>query len=104
MSRDQTVVLHDVRWKDYKRILIGRLLETWCIDRDMEVTPFGNWTLEEKKKEAAAKADECDGKFESSRRSRLLPDLDLALLASMLDRDTLTQAVRDFRQALEAAT
>lgn len=33
-------------------------------------------------------------------RSRLLPDLDLELLASMLDRETLTKAVRDFRNAL----
>ena len=32
-----------------------------------------------------------------------LPDLDLELLASMLDRDTLTQAVRDFRAALAKA-
>jgi hypothetical protein len=36
-------------------------------------------------------------------RSRLLPGLDLELLASMLDRDTLTQAVRDFRAALASA-
>jgi hypothetical protein len=41
-----------------------------------------------------------NGKYEPSPRSRLLPDLDLTLLASMLDRDTLTQAVRDFRKAL----
>ena len=41
-------------------------------------------------------------KFAKVERSRLLPDLDLVLLASMLDRDTLTQAVRDFRRALEA--
>jgi hypothetical protein len=40
-------------------------------------------------------------RFAKAPRSRLLPDLDLGLLASMLDRDTLTQAVRDFRSALE---
>ncbi|HYR27761.1 MAG TPA: hypothetical protein VEU30_04815, partial [Thermoanaerobaculia bacterium] len=33
-------------------------------------------------------------KLVPAERSRLLPDLDLELLASMLDRDTLTQAVR----------
>ena len=41
-----------------------------------------------------------DGKFTTTERSKLLPELDLQLLASMLDRDTLTQAVRDFRKAL----
>jgi hypothetical protein len=41
-------------------------------------------------------------RFAKVERSRLLPDLDLGLLTSMLDRDTLTQAVRDFRKALDA--
>ena len=36
----------------------------------------------------------------TTQRSRLVPELDLELLASMLDRSTLTQAVRDFRKAL----
>lgn len=40
-----------------------------------------------------------DGKFTQMQRSRLFPELDLKLLASMLDRDTLSQAVRDFRKA-----
>jgi|ERR1043165_6104765 Uma2 family endonuclease len=40
------------------------------------------------------------GKFVRAQRSRLFPDLDLALLGSMLDRDTISQAVRDFRKAL----
>jgi hypothetical protein len=42
-------------------------------------------------------------KLVPAERSRLLPDLNLELLASMLDRDTLTQAVRDFRAALAKA-
>lgn len=40
------------------------------------------------------------GKFVRAQRSRVLPDLDLDLLASMLDRNTINEAVRDFRQAL----
>ena len=40
------------------------------------------------------------GKLVPADRSRILPELDLALLASMLDRDTTSQAVRDFRRAL----
>jgi Uma2 family endonuclease len=142
--------------KDHEiiRSLIGRLVEDWCIDRDIEITPVGSWTLKEKPKQRGAEADECyifgteyrdrpqlaievewtqrgidpleiyeklgvhevwiwrkgvievyvlvTGQFERATRSRVLPDLDLALLTSMLDRDTLTQAVRDFRKALEA--
>jgi Uma2 family endonuclease len=143
--------------KDHEQIksFIGHLLEVWCIDRDMEVTPYGSWTLQGEKKDRAAEADECyifgtaprdrpqlaievewsrgnidklrlyeklgvdevwiwrkgviqvyvlagEG-FAKAQRSKLLPDLDLELLASMLDRDTLTQAVRDFRRALEAS-
>jgi Uma2 family endonuclease len=142
--------------KDHEQIksFIGRLLEVWCIDRGMEVTPYGSWTLKGEKKDRGAEADECyifgtaprdrpqlaievewsrgnidklrlyeklgveevwiwrkgaiqvyvlagEG-FAKAQRSRLLPDLDLGLLASMLDRDTLTQAVRDFRKALAA--
>ena len=186
-NADHIIVLHDVTWEDYERVVeirgdksapritylegeleimspskdheqiksfIGHLLEVWCIDRGIEVTPFGSWTLKGKKKDRAAEADECyifgteprerphlaievewtrggidklrvyqklgveevwiwrkgvieiyvlaGENFERSPRSRILPDLDLALLASMLDRDTLTQAVRDFRRALDA--
>jgi Uma2 family endonuclease len=187
-NADDIVVLHDVSWEDYERLLeirgdhsasrisylegeveimspsrdheqiksyIGGLLESWCIDRGMDVSPFGSWTLKEKKDERAAEADECyifgtekrerpqlaidvewtrrgidkleiyrklgvdevwywrkgvieiyvltEKTYARAQRSRLLPDLDVELLASMLDRDSLTQAVRDFRKALEGA-
>ncbi|MDP9193601.1 MAG: Uma2 family endonuclease [Acidobacteriota bacterium] len=142
--------------KDHEQIksFIGHLVETWCIDRGIEMTPFGSWTLKEKKKARGAEADECyifgteprerphlaievewtrgsidklqvyrklgveevwiwrkgvieihvliGDEFERAQRSRILPDLDLGLLASMLGRDSLTQAVRDFRRALTA--
>jgi len=186
---DQIIVLHDVTWEGYERLLeirgdksapritylegelqilspskdheqiksfLGHLMETWCIDRGIEVTPVGSWTLKEEKEKRGAEADECyifgteprdrpqlaievewsrgsidklelyeklgveevwiwrkgvievyvfaGTQFERSPRSRLLPDLDLGLLTSMLDRDTLTQAVRDFRKALAAGS
>ena len=182
---DSIVVLHDVSWEDYERLLamrgdhsaprisylegeveimspsrdheviksyIGHLLEAWCIDRGMDVTPVGSWTIKKKAKRRGAEPDECyifgtekrerphlaievewthggidklaiyeklgveevwfwrkgmieiyvlrDGKFMTMQRSRLFPELDLELLASMLDRETLTKAVRDFRNAL----
>ncbi len=184
---DHIVVLHNVSWDDYERLLemrgdhsaprinylegeveimspskdheviksrIGHLLETWCIDRGIEIEAVGSWTLKEKRKKRGAEADECyifgtekrrrphlaievewthggidklaiyerlgveevwfwrkgvieiyvltDGTFMRAERSRFVPELDLELLASMLDRDTLTQAVRDFRKALNA--
>jgi hypothetical protein len=40
------------------------------------------------------------GRYESATRSALLPDLDVELLASFLDRPTALQAVRAFREAL----
>src|SRR5580765_2388229 len=174
---DQIIVLHDVTWEGYERLLeirgdksapritylegelqilspskdheqiksfLGHLMETWCIDRGIEVTPVGSWTLKEEKEKRGAEADECyifgteprdrpqlaievewsrgsidklelyeklgveevwiwrkgvievyvfaGTQFERSPRSRLLPDLDLGLLTSMLDRDILTQA------------
>jgi Uma2 family endonuclease len=185
---DSIVVLHDVSWEDYERLLamrgdhsaprisylegeveimspsrdheliksyIGRLLEAWCFDRGIEFTPVGSWTIKKKAKRRGAEPDECyifgtekrerphlavevewthggidklaiyeqlgvdevwywrkgiieiyvlsDRKLVPAERSGLLPDLDLELLASMLDRDTLTQAVRDFRAALAKA-
>ena len=38
--------------------------------------------------------------FVRAQRSRLVPALDLTILASVLDRDTLNEAVQDFRKAL----
>jgi len=140
--------------KDHERIrwFIGYLIGTWCVERGIDVRPFGSWTLKEKKEMRGAEADDCyifggerrdrphlaievewtrgaidkleiyeklgvdevwiwrkgaievhvfsGGKFVRARRSRVLPDLDLELLTSVLDRDTLNEAVRDFRKAL----
>ena len=40
------------------------------------------------------------GQYELADRSTLFPDLDVGLLCSFLDRPTVTQAVRAFRDAL----
>jgi Uma2 family endonuclease len=140
--------------KDHEAIksFIGRLVEAWCFDRGIELTPYGSWTLKERREDRGAEPDECyvfgteprdrphlaievewtsgrmdklevykrlgvdeiwywrkgaihvhvrsgDG-YDEVPRSQLLSDLDLELVASMLDRPTLTQAVRDFRAAL----
>ena len=187
-SEDNIVVLRDVTWEDYERLLemrgdhsaprisylegeaeimspskdheqiksyIGHLLEAWCVDKNIDFTPAGSWTLKKEENQSGAEPDECylfgtepretpqlaievewtregiekleiyrrlgveevwywrkgvieiyvlaQGTFARAERSRVLPDLDVELLASMVDRDTLTQAVRDFRKALAAS-
>ncbi len=42
--------------------------------------------------------------YEQVERSRLFPALDLALMCSFLDRDSATDAMRGFRDALRATS
>ena len=147
----QVEILSPCRDHEIVKSFIGCLVETWCIDRDIELIPTGSWTLVDKLERRGAEADEsyifgrekrsrphlaievewthggidklaiyeklgveevwfwrkgaieiyvfADGAFRRMERSRHLPELDVELLASMLDRETLTQAVRDFRKA-----
>jgi Uma2 family endonuclease len=140
--------------KDHEGIksLIARLFEAWCIDRGIEIMPYGSWTLKDRKEERGAEPDECyvfgtepaerphlaievewtsggldklevykklgvgeiwywrkgaisvfvreKDDYQEVARSRLVPELNLELLASFLDRRSLTRAVRDFRAAI----
>jgi Uma2 family endonuclease len=52
---------------------IGRLLETYCLARNIRVEPVGSWTLEDDTEEAAAEPDECYCFGPSQDRER--PDL-----------------------------
>ncbi|HKS24470.1 MAG TPA: Uma2 family endonuclease [Thermoanaerobaculia bacterium] len=124
---------------------IGRLVEAWCFDRDIDFSAFRSWTLKDERVMTGAEADECYIFGTDTRRdrphlaievewtegvidrpqiykrlgvdelwiwrkgiidvypfsgNRIFPDLDLTLLASMLDRNTTSQAIRDFRKAL----
>lgn len=42
----------------YKSAL-GRLVEAWCLERGIEFTPYGAWTLESKASERGLEPDEC---------------------------------------------
>ena len=141
--------------KDHERIksYIGRLVETIALERGLDLSPYGSWTLKEAPKQAGVEPDECYlvgsdqsretpdlaievvwtsggiDKLEAYRRlgvsevwfwkndrlqayvleddryrpvtdSHCLVGLDLALLLSMLDHPTVTQAVRAYRAAL----
>lgn len=39
--------------------MIGCLVEAWCMERGVEITPYGSWLLEEKAQERGAEPDEC---------------------------------------------
>lgn len=38
---------------------IGRLVEAWCLEHDVEFNAVGSWTIGEKRKQRAAEPDEC---------------------------------------------
>ena len=47
--------------KDHERIksYLGRLLEAYALERDVDLSPYGAWTLKRAVKEAGAEPDEC---------------------------------------------
>lgn len=184
--QDHVVVLSNVGWADYQRMLeirgersvprlrylegrleiirpsetheelksvIGRLVEVFCLENDIEFRALGSWTLEDKAADRGAEADECyvfgpprqtsrpdlaievvwttgglskldiyrglgvaevwfwrkgritvhvlrEGDYEQTEASAALPGIDLAQLASFLDRPTTSAAIRDYRAAL----
>jgi hypothetical protein len=93
--------------KDHEQIksYVGRLIEAYALARGIDLSPYGAWTL--KNDEVWVwKGDRIEiqvlraNRYESERRSHLLPGLDLDLLISFLDRPTALQAVKGFREAL----
>lgn len=39
--------------------VIGRLVEAYCVENGIEITPYGSWTLEKREVESAVEPDEC---------------------------------------------
>jgi Uma2 family endonuclease len=39
--------------------MIGRLVEAWCLEKGIDITPYGSWTLESKESERGVEPDEC---------------------------------------------
>jgi len=144
--------------KDHERVksYVGRLVEAYALERGIEFSPYGSWTLKNAPKRSGAEPDECyivgtdqgkdtpdlvievvwtsggidkleiyrrlgvgevwfwkdgqiavyvrdDDRFLPADRSRVFPDLNLSLLCSFLDRLTVSQAVKAFLQAVQAA-
>jgi Uma2 family endonuclease len=84
---------------------IGRLVETWCLERGVEFRPVGSWTLESKEAARGVEPDECYVFGEGVMPTR--PDLAIEAIwtsgeevASLLDRPTTSQAIREYRARL----
>jgi Uma2 family endonuclease len=52
-------IMSPSRTHDEIKSYIGRLVEAWCLERGVEFTPYGSWTLKSKQEERGAEADEC---------------------------------------------
>jgi Uma2 family endonuclease len=61
--------------KDHERVksLIGCLVETYALERDIEFSPYGAWTLKSAPRQAGAEPDECY--IVGSDQSKQIPDL-----------------------------
>ena len=134
---------------------VGRLVETWCTENELEFSGYGSWTLECKEDARGIEPDECyvfgnvseperpdlaievvwtsgginkldiyqklgvrevwfwrrgqltahalrGEAFAEVSESEVLPGIDLTELAGYLDRPTASQAIREYRAALQA--
>ncbi len=113
LAGDDIIVLRDVTWADYQRLLeirgeravprltylegvlelmtpsrsheslksmIGRLVEAWCLEHDVAVSPYGSWTLESKETDRGVEPDECYVLGEAAEPER--PDLAIEVVWS----------------------
>ena len=47
------------RIREWQKSVIGRLVEGWCFETGVEISPYGSWTLEKKEEERGVEPDEC---------------------------------------------
>ena len=92
LPADDIIVLQNVTWADYQRLLeirgeravprltyvegalelmtpsrphesiksmIGCLVEAWCLEKGVAITPYGSWTIESKEADRGVEPDEC---------------------------------------------
>jgi Uma2 family endonuclease len=92
LPADDVIVLRNVTWADYQRLLeirgeravprltylegvlelmtpsrpheslksmIGRLVDAWCLEKGVGITPYGSWTHESKAADRGVEPDEC---------------------------------------------
>lgn len=44
---------------EYVKSMLGRLVEAWCMEKGVDVTPYGSWTHESKESQRGVEPDEC---------------------------------------------
>jgi Uma2 family endonuclease len=74
-------IMSPSRTHDEIKSYIGRLVEAWCLDRGIEFTPYGSWTLKSKREERGAEADECYVFGDNPKRKRR-PDLAIEVVCT----------------------
>lgn len=47
------------RSHEVRKSMIGRLVEAWCLERGVDITPYGSWLLESKASDRGVEPDEC---------------------------------------------
>ena len=47
------------RSHEVRKSMIGCLVEAWCMEHQVDITPYGSWTLESKDADRGAEPDEC---------------------------------------------
>jgi Uma2 family endonuclease len=52
-------IMSPSRTHESMKSIIGCLVEVWCLERDVEFSTYGSWTLKDKKTERGAEPDEC---------------------------------------------
>ena len=52
-------IMSPSRTHDEIKSYVGRLVEVWCLERGVEFTPYGSWTLTNEQAKRGAEADEC---------------------------------------------
>jgi len=52
-------IMSPSRTHDEIKSYIGCLVEAWCLERGIEFTPYGSWTLKNKRAKRGVEADEC---------------------------------------------
>ncbi len=67
-------IMSPSRTHDEIKSYIGRLVEAWCLERGVEFTPYGSWTLKDKRQKRGVEADECYI-FGSDPKSKRRPDI-----------------------------
>ena len=120
LQADSIIVLENVTWADYQRILeirgerpvprltylegvlelmtpsrsheaiksmVGRLVEAWCTEKGIPITPYGSWTLEDKEADRGAQPDECYVLGDATEPER--PDLAIEVIWSRTGIDKL---------------